>query len=78
MSAVISEKNSLVQNALEVGLSAYSESLTWVANGCYISSIDNIAFVYALFSSKKAEKVLLAAERLSALLHLKLRQVIGS
>lgn len=69
MSAVSSEKKSLVQNALEVGLAAYSEPLTWVAKGCYISSIDNIAFIYALFSSKKAENVLLAAERLSALLH---------
>tara|TARA_A100001015_G_scaffold274841_1_gene331554 strand:+ start:1263 stop:2540 length:1278 start_codon:yes stop_codon:yes gene_type:complete len=69
MSAVSSEKKSLVQNALEVGLAAYSESLAWVAKGCYISSIDNIAFVYALFRSKKAEHVLLAAERLSALLY---------
>ena len=63
------------QKALEKGFDAYVEKMEWVVspfNGddtiTAIHCVDNIAFIYALFASKKADNILLASQRLLALL----------
>lgn len=63
------------EKALESGLKLYSPTMQWVSSPIEgesgrsaIYTIDNIAFIYALFASKKADNIAMACRHLSALL----------
>jgi hypothetical protein len=68
-------RSKFYEKALESGLKRYSATMQWVSSPIEAESgrsaiytIDNIAFIYALFASKKADNIVMACRHLSALL----------